>query len=307
METTLLNKLQKPLFVHAQCRALGIISGKWISMRTELVDSNGLLLISKEYVRPQRVFELLIWLTEAEHPVRVVLSSTLAERTREGFGIGAQLMSMSVEDQGRWERFCRKQAAASTPGYADTLRLRRVLPLRHIVVLEFCLSPRMLDELGRLGMKLTTVRTPEKALRMARSGRVDLLIVAIDDPRYDGLKLCRRLGERSGAPPSLLLTGRDAIRDFEDGLCAGAKMVMAKPCDKALAVARILELLHEEGATASAALHPELAQGQEPPLPVRLAPSLLQQVSGHFLAWWLHARSFFHNPSFEQFAELTVS
>ena len=69
----------------------------------------------------------------------------------------------------------------------------------------------------------------EEALRRARIGRFDLLILDLGLPDIDGFEVLRRLREWDRTLPVLILTARDTVRDTVAGLDAGADDYLTKP------------------------------------------------------------------------------
>lgn len=69
----------------------------------------------------------------------------------------------------------------------------------------------------------------EEALRRARMGRFDLLILDLGLPDIDGFEVLRRLREWDRTLPVLILTARDTVRDTVAGLEAGADDYLTKP------------------------------------------------------------------------------
>ena len=69
----------------------------------------------------------------------------------------------------------------------------------------------------------------EEALRRARIGRFDLLVLDLGLPDIDGFEVLRRLREWDRTLPVLILTARDTVRDTVAGLDAGADDYLTKP------------------------------------------------------------------------------
>ncbi len=69
----------------------------------------------------------------------------------------------------------------------------------------------------------------ETALSLALTGRFDLLILDLGLPGMDGLEALRRLRERGGDVPVVILTARDSVRDTVAGLEGGADDYISKP------------------------------------------------------------------------------
>jgi PAS domain S-box-containing protein len=95
--------------------------------------------------------------------------------------------------------------------------------------------------------------TPEEALRVAESGRFDIIVSDIGLPRIDGYELIARLREMPHlrGVPALALTGYAAQRDAEAALAAGFDAHVPKPVDPAELAERMEQLMRrgEHGGT----------------------------------------------------------
>jgi PAS domain S-box-containing protein len=83
------------------------------------------------------------------------------------------------------------------------------------------------------GYTAAACATPEEALRVAESGRFDIIVSDIGLPRVDGYELIARLREMPHLRevPALALTGYAAQRDAEAALAAGFDAHVPKPVD----------------------------------------------------------------------------
>jgi two-component system, OmpR family, copper resistance phosphate regulon response regulator CusR len=79
------------------------------------------------------------------------------------------------------------------------------------------------------GFSTDTASAGESALRLARSGRFDLLILDIGLPQMDGFEVLRNLREAGTPLPVVILTARDHVRDTVAGLEGGADDYITKP------------------------------------------------------------------------------
>jgi two-component system CheB/CheR fusion protein len=86
--------------------------------------------------------------------------------------------------------------------------------------------------------------TPEEALRVAESGRFDIIVSDIGLPRIDGYELLARLRElpHMHEVPALALTGYAAQKDAEAALAAGFGAHVPKPVDPAELAERMDQL-----------------------------------------------------------------
>jgi CheY-like chemotaxis protein len=102
------------------------------------------------------------------------------------------------------------------------------------------------------GYSVTPCADAEEALRVAESGRFDIIVSDIGLPRIDGYELMERL--RSFAHmrevPAVALTGYAAPRDAEDALAAGFDAHVAKPVDPSTLVEQVETLLRRKEAGA---------------------------------------------------------
>jgi PAS domain S-box-containing protein len=94
------------------------------------------------------------------------------------------------------------------------------------------------------GYRATACATPEEALRVAESGRFDIIVSDIGLPRIDGYELIARLREMPHLQgvPALALTGYAAQSDAEAALAAGFDAHVAKPLDPAELAERMEQL-----------------------------------------------------------------
>ena len=79
------------------------------------------------------------------------------------------------------------------------------------------------------GFTTDTASDGESALRLARTGRFDLLILDIGLPQMDGFEVLRLLREAGAQLPVVILTARDRVQDTVAGLEGGADDYITKP------------------------------------------------------------------------------
>ena len=92
----------------------------------------------------------------------------------------------------------------------------------------------------------------EEALRLARSGKYDLLILDLGLPGKDGFEVLRDLRAVNSELPVVILTARDSVRDTVAGLEGGADDYIAKPFRFEELLARVrLRLRGERAAEAT--------------------------------------------------------
>jgi CheY-like chemotaxis protein len=190
-------------------------------------------------------------------------------RLHGGLGLGLALVKSFVEahdgtvavesaGEGRGSRFTvrlpaqesagRRRASGDLEASAAATCTEEVC---HVLVIED--APDTLEMLRVVfearGYTAEACSTPEEALRVAESGRFDIIVSDIGLPRIDGYELIRRLRElpHLSGVPALALTGYAAPRDAEAALGAGFDAHVPKPVDPA-ALAELMEQLVRRGA-----------------------------------------------------------
>jgi DNA-binding response OmpR family regulator len=108
------------------------------------------------------------------------------------------------------------------------------------------------DYLEHAGFSVLVAADGEQALRAARTGGPDLVILDLGLPGLDGLDVLRSL-RRDGALPVIVLTARGEESDKLVGLELGADDYLTKPFSPKELVARVRAVLRRaEGAVAQA-------------------------------------------------------
>jgi len=79
------------------------------------------------------------------------------------------------------------------------------------------------------GYNVTIAYDGETGLRLARSGKFQLLVLDVNLPYLNGLDLCRQLRLEDDATPIIMLTALGMSDDIVGGLEAGADDYMTKP------------------------------------------------------------------------------
>jgi DNA-binding response OmpR family regulator len=102
--------------------------------------------------------------------------------------------------------------------------------------------------LGANGFATTVATDGREALRLARRGDFDLLVLDVGLPELDGFEVLREL-RRAGSPlPIVMLTARDDVADTVAGLEGGADDYVTKPFRFEELLARIRVRLRGEPA-----------------------------------------------------------
>jgi len=154
----------------------------------------------------------------------------------------------------------------------------------HVVVAED--DPKQADlirrYLEREGHHVVVVHDGRAALREARLGQAQLLVLDVMMPELDGLDVCRALRAES-ALPVLMLTARTAEDDLLLGLDLGADDYLTKPYSPRELVARARALIRR-GAQPRNAAPPPVALSAAPPAlsagPLTVDP-LRHEVTAH--------------------------
>ena len=107
--------------------------------------------------------------------------------------------------------------------------------------------------LKRANYEVLIARDGEEALRQARQGQPDLIILDLMLPKLDGLEVCRTL-RRERDVPIIMLTARDDEIDRVVGLELGADDYVVKPFSVRELMARVKNVLrrtNQQTATAT--------------------------------------------------------
>ena len=104
------------------------------------------------------------------------------------------------------------------------------------------------------GFATTVAVTGTEALRLARRGEYDLLILDVGLPEQDGFEVLRELRGAGSRLPIVMLTARDGVTDTVSGLEGGADDYVTKPFRFEELLARVRARLREEHAPTETAL-----------------------------------------------------
>jgi DNA-binding response OmpR family regulator len=102
--------------------------------------------------------------------------------------------------------------------------------------------------LAREGYDVAHTTSGEAALDQLDGGGYDLVVLDVGLPGMDGIAVCRRVRERHGSLPVLMLTARTSELDEVLGLDAGADDYVTKPFTLAVLGARVRALLRRDAA-----------------------------------------------------------
>ena len=98
------------------------------------------------------------------------------------------------------------------------------------------------------GFTTDVVGDGEDALRLARSGEFDLMILDLGLPTKDGFEVLRELRQSDRRLPVVILTARDSVGDTVAGLEGGADDYIPKPFRFEELLARVRARLRDEPA-----------------------------------------------------------
>lgn len=105
------------------------------------------------------------------------------------------------------------------------------------------------EDLTLEGYGIETVSDGDTALRRAREGRFDLIVLDVMLPKKDGFQICRELRRGGVNTPIILLTARTQEAEKVLGLQLGADDYVTKPFSPLELRARIQALLRRSAGT----------------------------------------------------------
>jgi two-component system OmpR family response regulator len=97
--------------------------------------------------------------------------------------------------------------------------------------------------LEQSGYAVDCATNGEQANTMLKEAVYDLTILDLGLPRLEGTEVLKRLRQRGGRTPVLILTARDAVEDRVQGLDLGADDYMTKPFNLVELEARVRALI----------------------------------------------------------------
>ena len=167
------------------------------------------------------------------------------------------------------------------------------LPLRVLVAEDNEFNAQLLELLlGRRGHRVRLASNGREALRLAREGAFDLLLLDVHMPELDGLQVVRAIRARErtvgGHLPIIALTARSRKEDREECLAAGMDDFLAKPIQAAdlwAAMDRILPVRLSAGLPGL--LDPQVllaACGDDAAILERICQAFRAQLPGHLKA-----------------------
>jgi DNA-binding response OmpR family regulator len=104
------------------------------------------------------------------------------------------------------------------------------------------------------GFTTEIAESGDEALRLALSGRFDLMILDLGLPKMDGLEVLRHLRQENEELPVIILTAREDVRDTVAGFEGGADDYVTKPFRFQELLARVRVRLRSERNPASTSI-----------------------------------------------------
>ncbi|HEY3327874.1 MAG TPA: response regulator [Novimethylophilus sp.] len=117
------------------------------------------------------------------------------------------------------------------------------------------LADGLLRSLEQLGYAVDCAGNGEQANTMLKDAVYDLAILDLGLPKLDGTEVLRRLRQRGGRTPVLILTARDAVEDRVQGLDLGADDYLTKPFNLVELEARVRALIRRGQLGSNASLN----------------------------------------------------
>ncbi len=140
------------------------------------------------------------------------------------------------------------------------VEIEQAMPSVLVVDDEPALRDSIRYMLSREGLRVITASTGQEAIRLAREGRPDVVILDVLMPGLNGFQVCRVLRAESTVP-ILLLSARGEEIDRVTGLDLGADDYLTKPFAMAELMARVRALVRRSRMVASAGTEAEAAGG----------------------------------------------
>ena len=109
------------------------------------------------------------------------------------------------------------------------------------------LADALAKGLERQGYAVDVAYDGEESLRLAEVNDYDLLILDLNLPKVDGMKVCQRLRDSGSSIGILMLTARADLDSRVDGLDIGADDYLVKPFHFPELLARVRAILRREG------------------------------------------------------------
>ncbi len=97
------------------------------------------------------------------------------------------------------------------------------------------------------GYDVETADNGDDGLRLALSGKFNLILLDVMLPGVDGFEICNRIRQRDRQQPVIMLTAKSSDEDIVQGLTLGADDYVAKPFSVTQLVLRVQAVLRRSG------------------------------------------------------------
>ena len=126
---------------------------------------------------------------------------------------------------------------------------------------EAAIRSGMVDVFVYHGYEVETAANGDDGLRLALSGKFDLVLLDVMLPGVDGFEICNRIRQQDRQQPVIMLTAKSNDEDIVQGLTLGADDYVAKPFSVTQLVLRVQAVLRRSGAAEDAAREIRLNNG----------------------------------------------
>jgi len=121
-----------------------------------------------------------------------------------------------------------------------------------IVEDEAAIRSGLVDVFVYHGYEVETAEHGNDGLRLALSGKFDLILLDVMLPGVDGFEICNRIRQQDRQQPVIMLTAKSSDEDIVQGLTLGADDYVAKPFSVTQLVLRVQAVLRRSGSAADA-------------------------------------------------------
>lgn len=126
---------------------------------------------------------------------------------------------------------------------------------------EAAIRSGLVDVFVYHGYEVETADNGDDGLRLALSGKFDLVLLDVMLPGVDGFEICNRIRQQDRQQPVIMLTAKSNDEDIVQGLTLGADDYVAKPFSVTQLVLRVQAVLRRSGIAGDAAREIRLNNG----------------------------------------------
>ena len=123
---------------------------------------------------------------------------------------------------------------------------------------DLLLSSLMAKMLGENNYIVDIANDGEAAVDLATAIEYELILLDVQIPKLDGIRVCRQLRSQGYYKPILLMTGNNSDTNVVAGFDAGADDYITKPCAKEVLLVRMRTLLRRSNAVSAGGLAKQL-------------------------------------------------